>query len=78
MATYNINTKLSQVVTREISLVVQASSEEEAMTKTREALSVYPEPVETQGISRIATRKMQFWIPRDIEFVSVREEKTVA
>ena len=78
MPTFNIKTKINQVVTREIALVVNALDEEEALLKTREALQVYPEPIEVQGISRIATRKMHFWIPRDIEIVEVNEEKLIA
>lgn len=78
MPTFNIKTKLNQVVTREISLVVDAVDDEEATAKVREALNTYPDPIEVQGISRIATRKMHFWIPRDIEFIEIREEKPIA
>ena len=69
MAQYSLRAKVNQIVTKEISLVVTASSRDEAEEKAREALQTYPDEITVSGIKRIVTQKSQYWIPRYIEFV---------
>lgn len=78
MTTYNVRAKVDQIVTKEIQLLVVASSEDEAVSKTREALEVYPQPVTVPGVRRVVTDKARYWIPRDIEIVEIEEDKEVA
>lgn len=76
MPNYLIRVKVNQIVTKEVQLLVDAGSEEEAEEKAREAIQVYPEPIKTEGIRRIVTNKVHYWIPRDVEVVERREEKS--
>lgn len=78
MANYNVLAKIDQIVTKEVQLLISANSEEEAISKTREALEVYPQPIKVVGINRLVTNKSRYWIPRDIEIVTVEEEKSIA
>lgn len=78
MAEYNVLAKVDQIVTKEVEILVTASSEEEAMAKAREALQTYPEKVLDNSVRRILTNKSHYWIPRDIQFVKVEEEKKTA
>lgn len=75
MTKFVVNAKVDQIVTKDIVLQLEARTEEEAEEKCRSALQTYPEPLEGQRIDRIITTKTQHWIPRDIEFTSIRQEK---
>ena len=70
---YTLKVKIDQIVTKEVRLLVVAASEDEAIEKSREALMIYPEPIETKGIRRIQTVNSRYWIPRDIDVVSIKE-----
>lgn len=70
---YRVIAQIDQIVTKEVQLLVDARSEEEAQEKARDALQTYPEPVDTPGIKRIATNKSHYWIPKSIEFLSTQK-----
>lgn len=78
MANYDILAKINQIVTKEVRLSVSAGSEEEAIAKATEALQTYPKAIVKNGIRRILTTKSNYWIPRDIDIVTVKEEKEAA
>ena len=78
MASYTVVVKTDQIVTKDIKLTVEARSQEEAERKTRDALQTYPDKVEEPGVRRILTLKSHYWIPRDINIVSIEEDKKVA
>ena len=71
---YKLRVKVNQIVTREINLLVDANSEEDAERKAREALEEYPKPVKVGGVSSILVTKTNYWIPKDLEFVYNRSE----
>jgi hypothetical protein len=75
MGAYVLVAKVDQIVTKEVQLLVIAGSEEEATEKAREALSVYPEPVEVSGVNRIITNSSHYWIPKSVEFTEIKEDK---
>lgn len=75
MSTFVVDTKLNQIVTKNIVLTVEAANEEIALEKVREALNAYPDPITTEGIRTIYTQGIKHWIPRDIEIVEIKEEK---
>ena len=72
---YNVIAKIDQIVTKEIRLLIQASSEEDAQAKATTALGEYPDKVTDQDILRVMTQKANYWIPRSIEFVKTEEVK---
>lgn len=78
MKHFLVSAKVDQIVTKQVSIEVTAHDEEDAILKAREALQTYPEPVAVEGINRMMTTKSHYWIPRDIEFESIREEKESA
>lgn len=75
MPKYIMIAKVNQIVTKEVRLLVSASSEEEAVDKARQALQVYPKPTVVEGVNRMVTNKSTYWIPRDIEFVEIGKDK---
>jgi hypothetical protein len=75
MASYIMIAKVDQVVTREVQLLVNARSEEEAEDKARQSLQMYPKPVTIDGVNHIVTNKATYWIPKSIEFGRIKEEK---
>lgn len=78
MPSYIMIAKVDQIVTKEVQLLVNAGSEEEAEDMARRALQTYPKPVEEPGVARMVTNKAHYWIPRDIEITKIKEEKSVA
>lgn len=74
MPEYIVKAKVDQIVTREVQLKITAGSEEEAETKTREALAEYPQPVTVSGVSRILVGKSTYWIPRSIDLTTKIEK----
>lgn len=76
MTEFVLKARVNQIVTKEVLLLVEAGSEEDAMAKAREALNEYPKEVTVRGIKRMVTEKSNYWIPRDIEFI--KEEPEVA
>lgn len=72
---YSVLVKVDQIVTKEVQLLVEARSEEEAHEKARGALSSYPEPVSTPGVLRIVTNKSHYWIPKSIDFLKIKKVK---
>lgn len=74
MVDYVIKAKVDQIVTRNIELVISASSEEEAALKTRQALSEFPEKVTVDGVNKILVLKSHYWIPRDID-LNIRKKE---
>jgi hypothetical protein len=75
MAEYSIKAKVDQIVTKEVQLLVEASSEAEAMDKARAALHIYPATIEPgKGVKRILTVKSHYWIPRNIDFSDIKKE----
>ena len=75
MPTYTLIAKVDQVVTKEVKMIVEAGSEEEAEQKGREALAVYPEAIEVEGVNRMLTVSSHYWIPKSIEFSKVKRNK---
>lgn len=78
MASYITIAKVDQIVTKEVQLCVKAGSEEEAEAITRRALEDYPKPIKETNVLRVVTNKANYWIPRSIEIVQIREEKDAA
>lgn len=78
MAEYHILAKVNQIVSKEVRFLVTAASEEEAMQKAREVLQTYPEASKVKGVRRVVTDKAHYWIPRDIEFIEIQEDKKLA
>lgn len=78
MPAYTIDAKVDQIVTKEVQLLIEAPDQEEAERKARSVLQDYPAETEYDPmIHRIVTRKSRYWIPKSIEFVSVKEENEV-
>lgn len=75
MPTYTLVAKVDQVVTKEVKMIVEANSEEEAQDKAREALAVYPEAIEVPGVNRMLALSSHYWIPKSIEFSKVKRNK---
>lgn len=73
---YKITAQIDQIVTKEVQLLIEARSEEEAQEKVRDALSTYPEPVSTPGVLRIVTNKSHYWIPKSIDFLRIKKVKS--
>ena len=79
MPKYTVQAKVDQIVTKKVSLVISASSEEEATEVARRALQTYPKPIEESSVLRAVTLDSTYWIPRSIEIDKVvEEEKSVA
>lgn len=75
MPTYTLIAKVDQVVTKEVKMIVEAGSEEEAEAKGREALATYPEATGVEGIQRLLTVSSHYWIPKSVEFSKVKRNK---
>lgn len=71
--TYRVTAQIDQIVTKEVQLLIEARSEEEAQEKARDALQSYPEAVATEGIPRMVTNKSHFWIPKSIDFLKIEK-----
>lgn len=69
--TFKLTAHVDQIVTKEVQLLVEARSEEEAEEKARQALADYPGPVSAEGIRRIVNIKSHYWIPKSIEFSKI-------
>lgn len=75
MTAYSILAKVDQIVTKEVLLLIEAETPEDAQAIAKEVLEVYPAPVpENPMVHRIVTKKIQHWIPRSIDFVATKEE----
>lgn len=72
---FKITAQIDQIVTKEVQLLIEARSEEEAQEKVRDALSTYPEPASTAGVLRIVTNKSHYWIPKSIDFLRIKKVK---
>ena len=72
---YSVLAKVDQIVTKEVYLLVEARSEEEAQEKARDALQTYPEKVNTPGVLRILVNKSHYWIPKGIDFLKTKKVK---
>lgn len=72
---FKITAQVDQIVTKEVQLLIEARTEEEAQEKARDALSTYPEPVSTPGVLRIVTNKSHYWIPKSIDFLRIKKVK---
>lgn len=70
---YTVLANVDQIVTKEVELLVEARSEEEAQEKARDALQNFPQPVETPGVLRMVANKAHYWIPKSIDFVRVKK-----
>lgn len=73
---YNVVVNVDQIVTKEIALIVEARSEEEAQERARDALQNFPQPVETPGILQMVANKAHYWIPKSIDFLKIKKVKT--
>lgn len=76
MPAYSIHVKIDQIVTKDVALLIEATDEEAAKLAAREALEFYPaaSPYNPM-IHRITTVKAQYWIPKSIDFVEIKEDK---
>lgn len=74
--TYRVTATVDQIVTKEVQLLIEARTEEEAQEKARDALQTYPEAVTTPGVKRIVTNKSHYWIPKSIEFLRIKKVKS--
>lgn len=72
---FKITVQIDQIVTKEVQLLIEARSEEEAQEKARDALQSYPEAVNTPGVKRIVTNKSHYWIPKSIDFLRIKKVK---
>ena len=72
---FKITAQIDQIVTKEVQLLIEARSEEEAQEKARDALQSYPEVVNTPGVMRIVTNKSHYWIPKSIDFLRIKKVK---
>lgn len=72
---YRVTATVDQIVTKEVQLLIEARSEEEAQEKARDALATYPEAVSTPGVKRIVTNKSHYWIPKSIDFLRIKKVK---
>ena len=70
---FKITVSIDQIVTKEVQLLIEARSEEEAQEKTRDALSTYPGPVTTPGVLRIVTNKSHYWMPKSVDFLRIKK-----
>lgn len=77
MTYYEVRAKVDQIVTREFDLlVVSNGGEEEVESLVREALSVYPKGLPNgKKLPRIEVLDSNYWIPRDIDIVSIQERE---
>lgn len=77
MTYYEVKAKVDQIVTREFELLVAANGgEEEVESLVREALSAYPKGVPNgKKLPRIEVVDSNYWIPRDIDIVSIEERE---
>lgn len=74
-----LQAKVDQIVTKDVSLQVEAVDEEEAVLKAREALQTFPDAIRVEGVQRVLASKSNYWIPRDIQIKSIKqEEKNIA
>lgn len=70
---YIITANVDQIVTKEVHLLVESSSEEKAQERARDALQTYPGEVTSPGVLRIFTKKSHYWIPRSVAFTDIRK-----
>lgn len=76
MTSYSIQAKLDQIVTKDIYLLIDAGSPEEAEELARSILQHFPHPVPyNPKVKRVVEEKTTHWIPKSIEFTSVREQE---
>jgi hypothetical protein len=77
MPAFSLLAKLDRIVTQEIKLLIEAPSQEEAEKIAREVLDVYPAPLPGTNpmVHRVVVQKVQYWIPKSVDFVAVKEEK---
>ena len=75
MSLYDVTVKVDQIVTKEVNLTVEANSEEEAESFSRQALDTYPKPVACPNVKTIVTTKSTYWIPKSLDFMSIKQVK---
>ncbi len=72
---YTVLANVDQIVTKEVQLLIEARSEEEAQEKARDALQNFPQAVDTPGVLRMVANKAHYWIPKSIDFTQIRKVK---
>ncbi len=70
---YTVLANVDQIVTKEVQLLIEARSEEEAQEKARDALQNFPQAVDTPGVLRMVANKAHYWIPKSIDFTRVKK-----
>lgn len=78
MQYFSYKIKVDQIVTREIEVLSSGRDEEQARERAIEAIHVYPQPLEIEGIKKIRTVKETYWTPRDIDIVDIAREQEPA
>lgn len=79
MPAFSILAKVDQIVTKEVQLLIEAKTQELAEEKAKEVLATYPGPLDYDPfIHRVVTKKANYWVPRSIEFVAIKEEPNEA
>lgn len=75
MTTYNVVAKVDQIVTKKVDFIIDANSEEEAQKLAYDALQEYPKGVTVKEIKRVLTVNATYWIPKTIDFITIKEVK---
>ena len=73
MPLYELKAKIDQIVTKEVELIVEAGSEEEAADEAHRALCTYPHGVEAEKVRRIIPVKSHYWIPKSIDIIRSKQ-----
>ena len=72
MNKYEVKVKIDQICTKEMWLHVLANNKSEAEDIVRQACSDdFPNGIEQEGVIRMLTTNIKFWIPRDITVSSI-------
>jgi hypothetical protein len=76
MTLFTVIAKVDQITTRDVQVLVEADSEEEAQGKVREVMQIHPQSSEVVGVRKVLVTRQNYWMPRDIEIIRTRKEKS--
>lgn len=75
MTLYTVIAKVDQITTRDVQVLVEADSEEEAQGKVREVMQIHPQESTVEGVRKVLVTRQNYWMPRDIDIIKTRKER---
>lgn len=75
MTLFTVIAKVDQITTRDVQVLVEAETEEEAQGKVREVMQIHPQESTVAGVKKVLVTRQNYWMPRDIDIIKTRKEK---